>query len=124
MTKAEAGVAAAAWASRMALKILCKSFSEYLETLVVAIGASAIGGFIPKGPAGWSDYLSPDLEGGKESERVTKGMTEGEMEGGTEGRSWRRRPRPRTEIISELISSKNTIPNGLADPLGIEKLEL
>ena len=46
------------------------------------------------------------------------------MEGVREEHSWRGRPRPRTKVILELISSKNTLPNGLADPLGMEKLEL
>ena len=46
------------------------------------------------------------------------------MEGATEGRFWRERLRPQTQVILKLISSKNTFPNGLANPLGIEKLEL
>ena len=42
------------------------------------------------------------------------------MEGDTEECSWRERPRPWTKVILKLISSKNTLPNGLADLLGME----
>ena len=63
---------------------------------------------------GYSHNLSPNLEGKEESERVT--------EGAMERRSWQRRLRPQIEIILKLISSKNTLPNGLADLLFMEKL--
>ena len=48
---------------------------------------------------------------------------EGATEGATEGRSRQERPRPQIEVILALTFS-NTLPNGLADPLGMEKLEL
>ena len=67
---------AGAKASKTALKICCKSFSEYLKTLVVATGALARD-FIPNSLAGWSDNLSPDLKGEEESGRATKGAKEG-----------------------------------------------
>ena len=47
-TGARAGTEAQA--SRIVLKILCKSSSEYLRTLVAA-EVLAIGGFVPKDPA-------------------------------------------------------------------------
>ena len=56
-----AGVETGAQASRTALKILYKSSSEYLGTLVVTTGISARGGYIPVGLAGWLDNSSPDL---------------------------------------------------------------
>ena len=102
-------------ASRTVLRIRCKSSSEYLGILLAAAGALATGGFV-KGSMGWSDNLSLDLGGGEESGGATK-------EAAKEC-SWRGRPWPRTEVILELIFSKNTLPNGLADPLGMEKLEL
>ena len=83
-------------------------------------GASATGGFIPESPAGWSDNLSPNLGGGEELGGATKKATEG----ATEECSWRGRPWPRIQVILELIFSKNTLPNGLANLLGMEKLEL
>ena len=86
-----------AQASRTALKILCKSSLEYLGT-PVAVGALAMGGFVPEGLAGWSDNLSPDSKDGEESGGATKGAAE--------ERLWRKRPRPWTEVILELISSK------------------
>ena len=122
--RAEAGAVAAAEVRarvfKTVLRILCKSSLEYLGTLVVVTEASATGGFIPEGPAGWSDNLSPDSEDGKEPKRITEGATEG----ATEGRSQQRRLQPRTEVILELISSKNSLPNGLADSLDMEKLKL
>ena len=95
-----AGTGAKAQASRTALRIRCKSSSQYLGILV-AEGGDLAKGFPPKSPAGWSDNLSPNLGGGKESGGATKEATEGE----TKGRSWRRCPRPRTEVIlgQELI---------------------
>ena len=81
-----AGAGAGARVFRTALKILFKSSSEYLGTLVAATKASATGVFVPEGLMGCLDNLSPDLGGRKESGRV--------MEGATEGRSWWRRPRP------------------------------
>ena len=110
------GVRAEAQASKIALRILCMSSSKYLGTLIAATGASAIGGFIPEGLAGCSNISSPDLGSKEESKRAT--------EEATEGRSWQGRPRPWTEVILELISSKNTLSNGLADPLSMERLEL
>ena len=102
-TRAEAGVGTRAGArtgaraSRTALRILCKSSSEYLRTLLAA-GGELARGFLPEGPAGWSDNLSPDSGGGEES----GGAIEGATEGATEGRSRRGRPRPRTEVILAL----------------------
>ena len=104
----------------MALKIRCKSSLEYMGTLIAAAGALATRDFVLKGLTGWSDNLSPDLKDEEES----KEATEGAMKGVTEGRSQRRRPWPQIEVILELISSENTLPNGLADVLDIEKLEL
>ena len=97
-----AGTETGAQASRTALRILYKSFSEYLGTLVAATGASAMGGFAPRGPAGWLNNSSPDSGGGEESGGVMEGATEGAIE----RRSRQGRPRPRTEVILELISSK------------------
>ena len=57
-----AGVRTRVKASRTALRILSKSSSEYMGTLVAKI-ALAIEGFVPEGPAGWSDNLSPDSGG-------------------------------------------------------------
>ena len=71
-------------------------------------GVSAVGGFAPAGPAGWSDNLSPDSGGGEES----GGATEGVMEGMTERCSQRGHLRPRTEVILELISSKTLFQTG------------
>ena len=70
-----------AQASRTALRILCKLSLEYLGTLVAATGASAMGGFAPEGPAGWSDNLSPDSGGRKESRGATERATERTTEG-------------------------------------------
>ena len=80
---------AGARAYKTALKIYCKSSLEYLGTLVVA-GGELARGFDPKGLAGWSDNLLPDLGGGEESGEAMEGVTEG----ATEGRSWRERLRP------------------------------
>ena len=93
-TGAEAGTGAGTQASRTALKIRYKSFSEYLG-IIVAAGGELARGFSSKGPTGWSDNSSPDLEGRKESGRAT----EGAMEGATEGRSRRGCLRFRTEVI-------------------------
>ena len=94
MTRAGAKAGAGAWASKTALKILCKSSLEYLGTLLATTG-----GFAPEGPASSLDNLSPDLGGGKESREATKRETEGAME----GRSQRRGLRPWIEVILELI---------------------
>ena len=112
---ARTGAGAGSWASRTVLRICCKSFSEYLGILLAVTGALATEGSV-EGLAGWSDNLSPDLVGWAESRGV--------MEGAAKERSQRGRPRPRIEVILELISYKNTLLNGLADPLGMEKLEL
>ena len=61
-TRAEAGTEALV--SRTALRILYKSSSEYLKTLVAA-EALAMGGFGLEGPMGWSDNSSPDSGDGK-----------------------------------------------------------
>ena len=113
---AETGV----WVSKTSLKILYKSFSEYLGTLVAVTGALATGDFVPKDPMGWPDNLSSDLRGGEES----KGATGGATEGAIERRSRWGCLRLRTEVILELISSKNTFSNGLANLLGMKKSEL
>ena len=112
---ARTGVGAGTRASRTVLRIRYKSSLKYLRILLAAAGALAMGGFV-EDPAGCSDNSSPDSGGGEESRGAT--------EGAAEERSRRGRPRSWTEVILELISSKNTLPNGLADPLGIEKLEL
>ena len=104
----EAGTGTGVRASKTALRILCKSSSEYLGILMVATRVSAKGGFTPEGPASWSDNLLPDSRGGKES----RGATEGATDGATEGRSRRRRLRPRIEVILELISSKTLFQTG------------
>ena len=91
MTGAGAGAGAGAQASRTALRIHCKSSSEYLGILVSA------GDFGSRGPSG--DLEISDLEGRKESEGATKKA----IEGATEGRSRRGRLRPWTEIILELV---------------------
>ena len=57
------------------------------------------------------------------TEGATEGVMEGATEGATEGRSRRGHPRPRTEVIL-VLTFQNILPNGLADPLGMEKLEL
>ena len=82
----------------------------------MATKALATGGFVFEGLAGWSNNLSTDSEGGKESKRVTEGVMKGHFRRG--------RLRPQIEVILELISSKNTLLNGLANLLGMEKLEL
>ena len=92
-----AGTRAGTQASRTALKICCKSSSEYLGILVAARGELARG-FPPEGLASWSDNLSPNSGGGEESEEATKGA----MEGATEGRYRRGCPRPRIEVILSL----------------------
>ena len=99
--RAGARTGTGSWASRTALKIHYKSSSEYLGTLVAARGVLARS-FALDGPAGWSDNLSPDSEGGEKSEGVMKGATEG----AAERRSRQERLRPQTQIILELISSK------------------
>ena len=76
-----AGAGAGARASRTALRICCKSFSEYLGVLVSAGDSSGCLEF-------------SDLGGGEESGGAT--------EGATEGRTQRGRLRPQTKIISEL----------------------
>ena len=72
-TRAE--VETGAQASKTALKIFCKSFSEYLGTLVAA-GALAMGGFVFEGPADWLDNSSYDLGDGVELERATEKAAE------------------------------------------------
>ena len=73
-----AGVGEGAWASRTALKILCKSSSEYLGTLVAA---GDFGPWVPSGYLETSDSESREEPGGA-------------TEGATEGHSWRGRLRP------------------------------
>ena len=81
---ARAKIGARAQASRMALKIRCKSFSEYLRILVAAEETSTTGDFIFECLVSCLDNLSPDLGGVEE----LKGATERATEGATEGRSW------------------------------------
>lgn len=50
--EAGARVGARVWASKTAIKIRCKSFSEYLKTSVVAARALVTEGFVPEGLAG------------------------------------------------------------------------
>ena len=104
----------------MVLRIRCKSFMEYLGTLVAASEVLMTGDFVFEGPTGALDNLSPDLADEKESKEVTEGV----VKGATEGRFRQGCPQPWTDVILELISFKNTLPNGLADPLDIKKLEL
>ena len=73
-------------ASKTALRILCKSSSEYLGTLVAM---EDFGSGVPSGCLEISDS-----GGGEESGGAT--------EGATKGRSRRGRPRPWTEIILKL----------------------
>ena len=94
---AGAGAGTRVQASKTALRIHCKSFSEYLGILVAAAEALARD-FVPEGLAGWSDNLSPDSKGEEESKRA--------IEGAAERHSRRGRPRPQTEVILDLISSK------------------
>ena len=100
--------------SRIVLKIRYKSFLIYLEIAEAAVGTTKTESFILRNPVGWSDNLSSDLGGsGEKLERVTEGYSR-------RGWLW-----PHIKVILALISfSKNTLPNGLVDPLGIEKLEL
>ena len=81
-----AGAGTGALGSRTALKILCKSSSEYLRILVAA-EAVATGDFGPEDPADWSHNSLPDSGGREESEGAMEGVTEGATEGATEGRS-------------------------------------
>ena len=85
-----AGAGAGARASRTALKIRCKSFSEYLGVLV------SVGDFGLGSPSGCLEFS--DSGGEKESRGVTEEVTERI----TERRSRQGRSRPWTEIISEL----------------------
>ena len=98
MIKAGAGAGTRARASRTALKIRCKSFSEYLGTLVAVGEMLATRGFIPKSLAGWSDNLASDLRGGEKLGRAIEGVTE--------GRSWWGRLWPWIDVFLKLISSK------------------
>ena len=72
------------------------------------------GSFVPEGPVSCSE--NGDSGSGEE--------LGGAMEGATEEHPRRGRLRPWTEVILEQTSSKNTLPNGLADPLDMGKLEL
>ena len=82
--RAKAGARAGVQASRMALKIRCKSFSEYLGILVAEAEDFGL-----KDPM---SYLENFVSG------------DGEKSGGaTERRSWRRQLRPRTEVTLVLI---------------------
>ena len=88
-------VGVGAQASRMALKIRCKSSLKYLGILVVAAEASVTGGFVSKSPTGWLNNLSPNSGGGEKS----RGATEGATEEATEGCSRWKHLRPRIEFI-------------------------
>ena len=66
-------------ASRMVLKICCKSSLEYLGMLLAAVGALATGSFVAEGLAGWSDNLSADSGDREETEKATKGAIEGHL---------------------------------------------
>lgn len=72
---AEAKVGVRAQASKMALRIRCKSSSESLGTPVIAIGVIVIRGFVPKSLV--SCLKNSDSRGREESERVIKGVMEG-----------------------------------------------
>ena len=78
----EAAAEVGARASRTALKIRCKSSSEYLGILVAAVGALVMGGFVPKGPAGWLDNLSPNSGGGEELGGAMEGAAEERLQWG------------------------------------------
>ena len=73
VTGAGAGAEVGAWASKTALRIHCKLFLEYLETLVAATED-----FGPGSPSGYSENFD---SGGEEESR---GVTEGAMEEKTE----------------------------------------
>ena len=90
-----------AQASRIVLKICCKSFLVYLEIEGVVLGITTMEKYAPRGPAGRLNNSSPHLGDKKESERVTK------------RRFLRRQLRPWTEVILELISSKILFQIGL-----------
>ena len=96
---AGAGAGVGAWTSKTALKIHYKSSSEYLETLVAARRATAMGGFVSEGLAGYLDNLSLNSKDGEKPREVKKRAIEGVTERAMEGRSWRGRPRPQTEVI-------------------------
>ena len=81
---ARAGVGTGVWAFKTGLRIPCKPSSEYLETLVVTLGVTVIGSFVPESLAGYLNNSSPNSRGGEESENVTKGVTEEVAEGVTE----------------------------------------
>ena len=51
---------ARAQAPRIVLRIFYKLSSEYLGILVAMLGATVTGSFVPEGPAGCLDNLSPD----------------------------------------------------------------
>ena len=71
--------------------------------------------FASKGPVGCSE--NSDLEDGEKSGRATE-------EEVTERHSRWKQLWPFLKIILVLIFLLNILPNGLADPLGIKKLEL
>ena len=87
------------------LRILCRSFFVYL----------AIGGSI-EGLTGVSSWLD---SGGSE-----------DPDGPLEVRSWQGRPQPQIKVILVVgversgVDLKQCYPNGLADPLSVEQLEL
>ena len=65
--EARARVGAGVQASRIVLKILCKSSSKYLKRFVAATGAITMGDFVLKGPTGCFDNLPPISRGEKKS---------------------------------------------------------
>ena len=83
---ARTGAGARIQTSRTVLKIRCKSSSEYLGILVAAARALAMGCFVPKGSADWSDNLSSDSGGREESGGATEGAVDERLRRG--------RPRP------------------------------
>ena len=84
-------------------------------TLIVTIRVTATESFVFEGLAGYLDNLSSNSEDEKESRRI--------IERATEGCSQQGHLRPWTEVILEQTFSKNTLPKGLADPLGMVKLK-
>lgn len=84
----------------------------YLGTAEVAAGTTTRKKFALGGSTSWSNNLLYDLGNKEELEKVM------------EGRFLWRQPRPQIGVILELIFFKNTLSNGLANPLSIKKLEL
>ena len=68
-----------------------------------------MGKFALRGPASWSDILLSDFGGREESKRSTEGCSLWKQ-------LWLQ-----IEVILTLIFFQNTLPKGLANPLGMER---